>query len=337
VGAECSAVRTRVGLMEISTYAKYEVTGAGAEAWLSHLLVARMPQQGRLVLAPMLNPKGKLIGDFTVAKAAPERFYVFGSGIAEDYHMRWFEAQLPDRGVAIRPLRSELTGFSIAGPRSRELLQRLTHVDVSTAAFPFLSFREMDLGMIPAKVGRITFTGDLGYEIWVNVDYQLALYDLLAETGRDLGLRLFGGRALNALRLEKSFGSWAREYRPIYGPHEAGLGRFVHLRKNDFIGRDAALKEKEAGPKRRLATFVVKDAGADCIGDEPVWHAGKVVGWITSGGYAHHVRKSVALGYVPAELAAAPDGFEIEILGNRRPASIAPVPLFDPEGSRMRG
>jgi dimethylglycine dehydrogenase len=337
VGAECSAVRTAVGLMEISTYAEYEGTGAGAEAWLSQLLVARMPQQGRLALAPMLNPNGKLIGDFTVAKAAPERFYIFGSGIAEDYHMRWFEAQLPDRGVAIRPLRSELTGFSIAGPRSRELLQRLTHVDVSTAAFPFLSFREMDLGMIPAKVGRITFTGDLGYEIWVDVDYQRALYDLLTQTGRDLGLRLFGGRALNALRLEKSFGSWAREYRPIYGPHEAGLGRFVHLRKNDFIGRDAALKEKEAGPKRRLVTFVVKDAGADCIGDEPVWHEGKVVGWITSGGYAHHVGKSVALGYVPAELAAAPDGFEIEIIGNRCPAAITPVPLFDPEGARMRG
>ncbi|HEV3178238.1 MAG TPA: FAD-dependent oxidoreductase [Stellaceae bacterium] len=337
VGSECRAVRTAVGLMEISTYAKYEVTGAGAEAWLSHLLVARMPQQGRLALAPMLNPNGKLIGDFTVAKAAPERFYIFGSGIAEDYHMRWFETQLPDHGVAIRPLRSELTGFSIAGPRSRELLQRLTHIDLSTAAFPFLSFRETDLGMIPAKVGRITFTGDLGYEIWVDVDYQRALYDLLSDTGRDLGLRLFGGRALNSLRLEKSFGSWAREFRPIYGPHEAGLGRFVHLRKNDFIGRDAALKEKDMGPKRRLVTFVVADAGADCIGDEPVWHAGKVVGWITSGGYAHHVKKSVALGYVPAELATASDGFEIEIIGNRRPAVVTPIPIFDPDGARMRG
>jgi len=337
VGAECQAVRTGAGLMEISTYAKYEVTGAGAEAWLSHLLAARMPEQGRLALSPMLNPNGKLIGDFTVAKAAPERFYIFGSGVAEEYHMRWFGTQLPDRGVAIRPLRSELTGLSIAGPRSRELLQRLTREDVSTAAFPFLSFREMDLGMIPAKIGRITYTGDLGYEIWVDVDYQRSLYDLLTETGRDLGLRLFGARALNSLRLEKSFGSWAREYRPIYGPFEAGLGRFVHLRKNDFIGRDAALKEKEAGPQRRLVTFVVSADDADCIGDEPVWHKGKVVGWITSGGYAHHVKKSVALGYIPAELAGASDGFEVEIIGNRRPAAIAPVPLFDPDGTRMRG
>src|SRR5262249_30116833 len=153
VSAECQAVRTAVGLMEISTYAKYKVSGAGAEAWLSHLLAARMPEQGRLALTPLLNPNRKLIGDFTVARASSERFYIFGSGMAGDYHMRWFESQLPDHGVAIRPLRSELVGLSIAGPRSRELLQRLTPQDVSTAAFPFLSFSEMELGMLPAKVG----------------------------------------------------------------------------------------------------------------------------------------------------------------------------------------
>jgi dimethylglycine dehydrogenase len=337
VAEECRAVRTGVGLMETSTYSKYEVTGAGAETWLSRLLVNHMPQQGRIVLAPMLNPGGKLIGDFTVAKAGLERFYVFGSGIAEDYHMRWFEAQLPASGVAIRPLRSELVGLSVAGPKSRELLQSLVAEDLSNDAFPFLSFRQIDIGMIPARIGRITFTGDLGYEIWVGVDFQRALYDRIVEAGRDFGLRHFGARALHSLRLEKSFGTWAREFRPIYGPFEAGLNRFVDLRKNDFIGRDSALSEKEAGPKRRLVTFVVSDAGADCIGDEPVWHEGEVVGWITSGGYAHHVGKSVALGYVPAELATAPSGFEIEILGNRRPAAIAPKPLFDPEGKRMRG
>jgi len=209
--------------------------------------------------------------------------------------------------------------------------------DVSTAAFPFLSFRQMDVGMIPCKIGRITFTGDLGYEIWVSVDYQRALYDVIVEAGRPFGLRPFGARALHSLRLEKSFGTWAREFRPIYGPLEAGLDRFVDLRKNDFIGRDAVLREKETGPQRRLVSFVVDDAGADCIGDEPVWHADKVIGWITSGGYAHHVGKSVALGYVPAQLAAADSGFEIEILGERRPAALAPEPLFDPTGARMRG
>ncbi|HLI14307.1 MAG TPA: FAD-dependent oxidoreductase [Alphaproteobacteria bacterium] len=336
VAAECRAVRSAVGLIEISTYAKYEATGPGAEAWLSYLLANRMPREGRIALSPMLNPGGKLIGDFTVAKAGPERFYIFGSGIAEAYHMRWFEAHLPASGVSLRSLRSDLLGLAIAGPRARELLARLTRDDVSNDSLPFLSFRDMELGMIPAKVGRISFTGELGYELWVGADYQLALYDLLLEAGRDLGLRHFGSRALNALRLEKSFGTWAREFRPIYGPFEAGLSRFVDFRKNDFIGRDAALREKERGPQRRLITLAMGADSADAIGDEPIWHGGKAVGWVTSGGYAHHLGCSLALGYVPAVLGAA-DSFEVEILGERRPARLAPEPLFDPKGERMRG
>jgi dimethylglycine dehydrogenase len=337
VAEECRAVRHAVGLLETSNFAKYEVTGTGAEAWLSHMLANRMPREGRVVLSPMLNQQGKLIGDFTVAKAGPERFFVFGSGPAEQYHMRWFEAHMPAQGVTLRALRNELLGFSIVGPKSRALLQRLTHADVSNHAFPFMSFRHFDLGMIPVWIGRLTYTGDLGYEIWVKAEYQIALYQLLREQGRDLGLKLIGGRALGALRLEKGFGSWAREYRPIYGPFEAGLDRFIDLRKNDFIGRDAALKEKEKGPERRLVVFVVEAVDADVIGDEPVQHDGKVVGWITSGGYAHHVGKSVALGYIPAGLVASKGRFEIEILGAWRPAKIAPEPLFDPKGARMRG
>jgi len=193
----------------------------------------------------------------------------------------------------------------------------------------------MDLCMIPAVVGRITFTGDLGYEVWVSVDNQRTLYDLLVEAGRDLGLRHYGARALDSLRLEKGFGTWAREYRPIYGPFEAGLSRFVDFRKSDFIGGEAALKEKEFGPKRRLVSFVVDAADADCFGDEPVWHDGKVVGWITSGGFCHHVGRSLALGYIPAELAAA-YRFELEILGERRAATPTGRPVFDPDGKRMR-
>ena len=337
VAAECATVRNAVGLLETSSYAKYQVTGAGAEAWLSKMLANRMPKPGRITLTPMLNPNGKLIGDFTVARAAEDRFFVFGSGPAEEYHLRWFEAHLPERGVALRSLRPEMVGLSIAGPRARDLLQRLTHQDVSTKAMPFLSFREMELGMVPAKIGRMTFTGDLGYEIWVTADYQLALYELLLREGAELGLGHVGSRAQNALRLEKSWGTWAREFRPIYGPFEAGLDRFVALDKGDFIGRDAALKEKESGGKRRLVTLVVDAADADVIGDEPVWHDGKVEGWVTSGGFAHHVGKSVALAYVPAEIARANSGFEIEILGTKRTATIAAAPLFDPRGERLRG
>ena len=338
VKEECRAVREAVGLIEISTFAKYEVTGPDAEVWLSHLLANHMPKVGKMVLAPMLNPEGKLIGDFTVAKMDNERFYIFGGGVAETYHMRWFEEHLPESGVNIRALGLELVGFSIAGPKSRELLSRLTHLDVSNQAFRFMSIREFDLGMIPALIGRVTFTGDLGYEIWVKAEYQNMLYDLLLENGEDLGLRHFGGRALNALRLEKGFGSWATEFRPIYGPFEADMGRFIDLSKNDFIGRDAALKEKEDGPARFRVTLVIDDDGVDVMGNEPVWHNDEVVGWITSGGYAHFVEKSLAIGYIPAELAVeGTSGFEVEVLGVRRPAELSLEPPLDPKALRMRG
>jgi dimethylglycine dehydrogenase len=194
----------------------------------------------------------------------------------------------------------------------------------------------LEVAMLPAFVGRISFTGELGYEIWVPADGQLALYDTLCEAGVDLGLRHFGARALNSLRLEKSFGNWAREYRPVYTPFEAGLDRFVALAKGEFIGRAAATRAREAGPGRRLVTFVVDAALADAIGDEPVWHDGKVVGWVTSGGFGHCVGKSIALGYVPAALAHAAGGFEIEILGERRTAALLAEPLYDPPGDRMR-
>jgi dimethylglycine dehydrogenase len=339
VAEECRAVRDAVGLIEISNFAKYEVTGPDAEGWLSHLLANRMPRQGRIVLAPMLNPAGKLIGDFSVAKADPERFYIFGSGVAEEYHLRWFERHVPRNGVAIRSLTATLNGLSVAGPQSRELLSRLSHGDLSNAAFPFMTFRETSLGRVPVMLGRITYTGDLGYEIWMRTDYQRVLYDLLVEAGADLGLRHFGARALNSLRLEKGFGSWAREYRPVYGPFEAGLDRFVAMDKNDFIGRDAALKERDEGPERRLVTLVVDDDGVDVMGDEPVWRDGEVIGWVTSGGYAHYVGKSVALAYVPAAHAGveALGTFEVEILGDRRSATLATRPLLDPGGARMRG
>jgi dimethylglycine dehydrogenase len=336
VGEECRAVRERVGLSETSSFAKYEVTGPEAGAWLSRMLANRLPREGRLTLSPMLNDNGKLIGDFTVANRGGGRFFVFGSGIAEQYHLRWLEAHLPPIGVVLRALRTEMLGLAIAGPKARELLSRLVDDDVSNAALSFLSFRAMEVAMLPAHVGRISFTGELGYEMWVPADCQLALYQALVAAGEDLGLRHFGARALNSLRLEKSFGNWAREYRPIYSPGEAGLDRFVDATKPGFIGRDAVLRDRAEGPARRLVTFTVDAADADSIGDEPVWHEGKVVGWITSGGYGHTVGKSIALGYVPASLASAASGFEIEILGDRRSASIASQPLHDPAGERMR-
>jgi dimethylglycine dehydrogenase len=229
----------------------------------------------------------------------------------------------------------EYAGLSLAGPESRALLQTLVREDLSNTAFPFLTVRRLNVGMVPAFVGRLSFTGELGYEIWVASEYQRALYDLLTAAGRGFGLRQFGGRALNALRIEKSFGTWTREYRPIYGPHEAALGRFVDARKDSFIGREAALEERRSGGALRLLAFEVDATDADAIGDEPIWHGEAVVGWVTSGAFGYRVGRSLALGYVPAPLAAA-DNFAIELIGERRAARRLEAAPYDPAGARMR-
>ncbi|HYL02475.1 MAG TPA: FAD-dependent oxidoreductase, partial [Steroidobacteraceae bacterium] len=337
VATECRAVREAVGLLEISSYGKFEVSGPGSAEWLSRVMANRVPAVGRIALSPMLNERGKLIGDFTLCRLAAERVFLVCTYAAEMHYLRWFERHAPPHGVTVRPCAMEYTGLALAGPRSRALLEGLVSTELSREAFPFLDFRALDVGRIPALIGRISFTGDLGYEIWVTSEYQRALYDLIREAGAAHGLRLFGARALNAMRIEKSFGTWAREYRPIYGPAEAGLGRFVDFGKGDFIGRAAALEEKESGGKLRLATFAVEARDADASGDEPIWHEGKVVGWVTSGAYGHSVQRSLALGYIPAPLATATSGFEIELLGERRRALRLDQPAFDPSGSRMRG
>ncbi|MYF83772.1 MAG: FAD-dependent oxidoreductase, partial [Acidimicrobiia bacterium] len=336
VAAECAAVRGGVGMIEISGFAKYRVEGRDAASWLDRILANNVPPPGRITLSPMLNHQGKLIGDFTVANLG-DHYIVFGSGPAEDYHMRWFLSRIPpDCRVEVAPLGRTMVGLSIAGPASRHVLAAVADQDVGPDVLRFMDIKAMDLRMVPALVGRLTYTGDLGYEIWVGPEHLVALYEVLLDAGREHGIRDFGLLALDSLRLEKGFGSWAREYRPVYGPAEAGLSRFVALDKGEFVGDEAARREREKGPERRLVTMVVDVADADAVGDEPVWHGGEVVGWVTSGGYAHTVGCSVALGYVPSELAEPGQRFEIEILGSRRKATLQPAPLFDPQGIRMR-
>jgi dimethylglycine dehydrogenase len=393
VASEVRTVRENVGLSEISSFAKYRVTGQGAEVWLDRMLACKLPKPGRMTLAPMLKEDGKLIGDFSLVNlssisadspppltpphkregnSVPSRhavgngntgasvspsplwggargggigsqskneWYIFGSGIAEQYHMRWFEKHLPENGsVSIEAIGQKLTGLSIAGPKARELLGKVTHADVSADAFRFMDIRKLDIGMAPCLVGRVSYTGDLGYEIWVEPEYQRHVFQTLMAAGEEFSLGLFGSRALNALRLEKNYGSWAREYRPIYGPLEAGLDRFVAYGKEaDFIGKAAALAERKDGGKLRLRAFVMDAADADVIGDEPIWFKNEVKGWVTSGGYAHGAKASVAMGYVPKEIAEETDGFEIELLGKRHTARMQAVPLFDANQGRMRG
>ncbi len=339
VAGEVNAVRAAVGMMEISSFAKYTIRGSGASEWLDRLLTCRLPAEGRMTLAPMLNYAGKLIGDFSLANLGDGEYFIAGSGLAENYHMRWFAQNLPEDGsVEIIARGAGLVGLSIAGPKSRELLQRLVDEDVGNQAFRFLDIRQLDVGMASCLVGRVSFTGDLGYEIWMKPEFQRYVFDLIQSQGEDLGLRLFGSRALNSLRIEKNFGSWAREYRPVYGPYEAGMGRFVALKKEaDFIGKAAAAAEKEGGGKLRLRVFIVEAKDADAIGDEPIRYEGEVKGWVTSGGYAHASGVSVAMGYVAKEIADKQYGWSIDILGETLPAAPQIEALFDPSAERMRG
>ena len=352
VAAEVAAVRERVGLFETTGYAKYEFTGPGARGFLDHLLPNHVPPAGRLALSPMLNRQGRLIGDFTVgalaSKLGEERFFVFGSGVAQRYHERWFRQEMAaagvdhggDGSVSLRVCGYEMTGLSIAGPNARAVLAGLADLDVSNGEFPFLDFRDTWVGSVPALVGRISFTGDLGYEIWCDGSYQQQLFDALVEAGDGHGMRPFGARALDSMRLDKGWGAWATEYRPIYDPFEANMGWMIRLGKGDFVGRDAAVAAKEAGPARRLVLFEVDVAvgedAADCVGNEPIWHGDEVVGWVTSGGYAHHSGRSIAMGYVTSELAEDIEGWRIEVIGDLRPATRLTEPPFDPAGARMR-
>lgn len=339
VANEVRACREAVGVMDISGFSKFRVTGGGAEAFLDHVLACRLPKIGRMALAPMLKEDGKLQGDLTVACLSEGEYYLFGSGMAEVFYARWFEQHMPQDGsVSLEVIGLGLCGLSIAGPKARELLQRLTGEDVSNAALPFMAAQRMDIGMAPAIVGRVSFTGDLGYEIWMRPEFQRQIFERILAEGADLGVTPFGLRALNAMRLEKNFGGWGREFRPVYGPLEAGLSRFISYSKPvDFIGKAGALEERSSGGALRLISFVLDAKDADVIGDEPIWLEDDVVGWVTSGGFAHYTGKSMAMGYVPKEVADRDGPWALEILGEKRALTPQRTALFDANAERMRG
>jgi dimethylglycine dehydrogenase len=338
VAEEIKAVREAVGAIEIANYAKHEVSGPGAEAFLDKMLANKLPKEGRLALTPMLTPKGKLYGDLTVARLEKDRFHLFGSSAAQEMHRRWFERYLPEKGVAYHNRTDDLQGIAIAGPRSRELLSRLTAADVSNAAFKFRDIKRMVVGLVPALVARVSFSGELGYEIYVAPQYQLRLFEALEEAGKDLGLRIYGGRALMSMRLEKNWGVWTLDYRPDFTAAESGLDAFVAFDKPaGFIGKEAALAERKRGPSKKLVTLVVETKDVDCVADEPIFHDGNCVGYVTSGGYAHWVKKSMAMGYVPTALAQHGTKLEVELLGEFYPATVTATPLYDPNGGKMRG
>lgn len=334
-GREVRAVREGVGINEVQNFGKYRVTGPGARAWLDRIMAGRVPKPGRLSLTPMLSHSGRLIGDFTISCLDEESFQLTASYGAQAYHMRWFDRHGED-GVRVENISDRCTGFQIAGPRARDLLQAATGKDLADMAF--LDVRRMVVGMADCIVQRVSYTGDLGYEIYCDPMAQRALWDRLWQAGESFGITPFGMRAMMSLRLDRFFGSWMSEFSPDYTAAETGLDRFIQFSKNsDFIGRAAAEAERASPPARQLAAFEVEAEDADVHGYEPIWLDGAVVGFCTSGGYSHHAQKSVALGFVPRERVQDGLEVEIEILGEMRPARVITTPLFDPDGSRMRG
>ncbi len=336
VREECRAVRRAVGVYETSNYGKYEVLGRGARGWLDRVFACKIPRRGRLGLAPMLNPAGRIVGDLSIACLADDRFLIVGSGFAEEFHLRWFWQQQPPADVWVRSAASTLCGLSIAGPKARELLERLVRIDVSAPAFKLFQLTETAVGYAPSILTRAGFTGELGYEIWTTPDYFETLHDDIWDAGRALGLVHFGGRALSSLRLEKAYGSFNKDFRPDYTPGETGLDRFIDFGKADFVGRAAALAERAAGPKRRFVVMDVEVTDAEVVGYESIVKDGQAVGYVTSGAFGHCIGRSLAAGYVPTALARDGERFEIDVFGELCAATVRLQPLYDPAGDRLR-
>ncbi|SEP56716.1 GcvT family protein [Thalassovita taeanensis] len=332
---EVKAVREAVGINEVQNFGKYLVTGPGARDWLDRIMAGRIPKPGRLSLSPMLSDSGRIIGDFTISCLGPDAYQLTGSYGAQAFHMRWFE-QHEAADVTVENISDRLTGFQIAGPNARKVLQSCTLEDVSDIAF--MDLRKLTLGMVDCLVQRVSYTGDLGFEIYCDPMAQRALWSALWQAGQPHGMTPFGMRAMMSLRLDKFFGGWMREFSPDYTPAETGLDRFISFKKPaDFIGRAAAEAERATPPARQLCAFEVDATETDVSAYEPIWLDGAVVGFCTSGGYSHHAGKSIALGFVPRDRATEGLAVEIEILGEKRPATLITTPLFDADGARMRG
>ena len=337
VGEECRAVREGVGILDGSSFAKYEISGPDAVPYMDHLFASRLPYLGRIRMAPLLLPSGHLKGDMTVMRLDEDRFMVIGSGYLQEFHMLWFESNRGDMQVRIDNRSDELSAIVIAGPASRELLAAVAAGELENDAMPFMSVRAMDVGLAPCQVARLSFTGELGYELYVPRAHARSLYDHLLEAGNKFGIRPFGIRALLSLGMEKGFGTWSREFTPDYTPSMCGFDRFIDYAKADFIGREAALAEHESEPAQRLVALEIDAQDADAWGYEPIWCGDEYAGFVTSGAYGHSVGKSLALAYVKTPFLKQPDQeFSVHIVDERRPAMILPEPAYDPAGLRMR-
>jgi dimethylglycine dehydrogenase len=334
VGAECKAVREGVGLLDITAFSRFEVTGPNATAWLDRLMASKLPAAGRAKLAPMLGHDGRLKGDLTIFNWGGDRYWITGSYYLRQWHMRWFNDHMQD-GVQVHDLGDEMAGLSLAGPKSRAVLNAAL-TDGDADALKFMGLAQMDVGLVRCHVARLSVAGELGYELHCRAGDLKALRDTLLRAGADHGMAEYGFNALLSLRLEKSFGIWSAEFTQGYTPGMTGMDRWIDWSK-DFVGREAALKERDTGAHRKvLVTLDVEADGADASGYEPVWAGDEKVGFVTSGGYAHTLGTSLAMALVEKDHAAEGTALSVHIVGVARPARvIAPSP-YDPTGARLR-
>ena len=331
-------LRDAAGIIDISNFAKYAVRGPGAEDWLNALFANRMPRLvGRSCLTPLIGKRGGVAGDFTVTKLAEEEFLVVGSGMAERFHQRFFRAIPLPEGTTFESLTGAMCGFNVAGPQSRALLQRLTNASLAGDDFPFMRSARITVAGIDVIAIRVSFTGDLGWELHCPEADQVALYSALLEAGKEFGAGPVGGRALMSLRLEKGYGSWGREYSPEYWPQESGLARLVKMDK-EFLNKSAYAALADTAPRELLVLMEVEAEAADATGGEPVFLPdGTPVGQVSSGAYGYHVGKSLALGYVKADHAAPGTELQVAVLGRPHSARILDGAPFDADGARLRG
>jgi dimethylglycine dehydrogenase len=336
VGREALMLRERAGIVDISNFAKYRISGPGAQAWLDALLANRMPTRvGRSCLAPLIGRRGGVAGDFTVTRLAEDEFWMVGSGMAERFHARYFaEVPLPE-GTRFESLTEAVTGFNVAGPRSRDLLRGLTNAPLDNESFAFMASRRIDVAGVECVAIRVSFTGDLGWELHCAEADQARLWEALIEAGGPLGAGPVGSRALMSLRLEKGYGSWGREFGLEWWPQECGLDRLV--KDKDFLNRDAWLAVADRAPRETLEVLEIDAADADASGGEPIFLPdGTPVGQVTSGGYGHGVGASLALGYLKAGTAAPGATVHVAILGRPHTARVLERPPFDAQGLRLR-
>ena len=343
VGNEVRTIREKVGLIELSAFSKFEVEGPGARAFLDRLVANVIPKRlGGITLAHALNPSGSIRSEFTISRLEDglwgERFFLISSGAAHDYDLDFLQKQLPrDGSVFLKDTTTQYGVFVLAGPDARKVLEKLADADVSNEAFPWLTMQEMTVGFAPGvRALRVNFVGSLGWELHHPIEYQNHLYDALMAAGKEFDIGLAGMRAMDSLRLEKSYRLWGTDLNAENSALEAGLNRFVRLNKGDFTGRDALVRQQEAGVPNTYCTIEIDADDADPFGNEPVFMDGEVVGRGTAGGYGHYVGKSLMLGYVKSDVAEVGRACEVRVLDQRRPARIIAESPYDPENAALR-